>query len=249
MSKSNNILTIFNRELKSYFESPVAYVFLIVFLVLIGAMTFMWPSFPLFERGIADMAPFFVWIPVVYLLLIPAATMGLWAEEQRSGTVELLLTMPITMVDAIIGKFLAAWAFITIALALTFPTVITVSYLGNPDLGVIFCGYIGAFLLAGCYVSVGMLTSAMTKSQVISFVLALTLSFILVMAGTPFITGAFSNWAPAWVVTLISELSFWTHFESIQRGVLEMKDITYYIGVMAFMTYATFIVIDNRKSG
>ncbi len=241
-----NIATIFKRELKSYFEAPVAYVFMVVFLVLIGALTFMWPGFPLFERGVADLASFFAWIPIVYLLLVPASTMGLWAEEQRTGTIELLLTMPITLGDAIIGKFLAAWLFIVIGLALTFPVIITVNYLGDPDMGVIFCGYIGAALLAGCYVAVGLFTSATTKSQVISFVLSLTICFILVMAGTPFITNLFSEWA--WVITVVSTLSFWTHFESIQRGVLDMGDIIYYLSVMTFMIFATYIVIDNRKS-
>lgn len=248
MSTARNISTIFKRELKSYFEAPVAYVFMIVFLVLMGALTFMWPGFPLFERGIADLAPFFLWIPIVYLLLVPASTMGLWAEEQRSGTIELLLTMPITLGEAIIGKFLAAWLFITVGLALTFPVVFTVNYLGNPDNGVIACGYIGAVLLAGCYVAVGMLTSAMTRSQVISFVLSLTICFTMVMAGTPFITSMFSEWAPAWLVSAVSSFSFWTHFESIQRGVLDMGDIVYYFSVMTFMIFASYIVIDNRKS-
>jgi ABC-2 type transport system permease protein len=246
MRSVRNISTIFKRELKSYFEAPVAYVFMVVFLVLIGALTFMWPSLRLFERGVADLASFFTWIPIVYLLLVPASTMGLWAEEQRTGTIELLLTMPITLGEAIIGKFLAAWLFIVIGLALTFPVIITVNYLGDPDMGVILCGYIGAALLAGCYVAVGLFTSATTKSQVISFVLSLTICFILVMAGTPFITSLFSEWPG--VVTAVSALSFWTHFESIQRGVLDMGDIIYYLSVMTFMIFATYIVIDNRKS-
>lgn len=248
MSNARNIMTIFKRELKSYFESPVAYVFLVVFLVLLGALTFMWPGFPLYERGIADLDPFFLWIPIVYLLLVPAATMGLWAEENRTGTIELLFTMPVTMTEAIMGKFLAAWLFITIAVALTFPVALTVCYLGNPDIGVMVCGYIGAVLLAGAYIAVGMFTSAMTSSQVISFVLSLTISFVMVMAGTPFITNLFSKWAPAWVVGAISSFSFWSHFESIQRGVLDMSDIVYYLSVIIFMISATHILLNNRKS-
>ncbi|MBT3296344.1 MAG: ABC transporter permease subunit, partial [Verrucomicrobia bacterium] len=164
MDSIHNIGAIFRRELKAYFESPVAYVFTVVFLLLTGFLTFSVARF--YERGVADLTPFFFWHPWVYLLLVPAATMSLWAEERRSGTVELLLTMPITMFEAIIGKFLAAWLFIAMGVILTFPVVITAAYLGNPDMGVILAAYLGSILLAGAYVSVGMLTSSMSRSQV-----------------------------------------------------------------------------------
>ncbi|MCX7591425.1 MAG: ABC transporter permease subunit [Kiritimatiellae bacterium] len=246
MDSIRNCMAIFRRELGSYFESPVAYVFMIVFLIMIGFLTFSVTR--LFERGIADLQPFFFWHPWVYLLLVPAGTMGLWAEERRTGTVELLLTMPITMTQAIIGKFLAAWVFITIGIALTFPVVLTVVYLGNPDGGVIASGYVGSFLLAGAYVSVGMLTSAMTRSQVIAFVLSLTFCVLLLFAGWDPVTQYFVKWAPNWLVEGVASFSFMPHFESIQRGVIDLQDVAYYVSVMVFMIYATHIVLENRKS-
>jgi len=246
-SNVRNTVTIFRRELKSYFESPVAYVFMVVFLVLIGFLTFSVHQF--YERRVADLEPFFFWHPWVYLLLVPAATMGLWAEERRGGTIELLLTMPVTMTQAIVGKFLAAWLFIVMAIALTIPTmVITTCYLGDPDLGVVFCGYVGSVLLAGAYVAVGMLTSSMTRNQVISFVLALTFCFVLLLAGWEPITGYFSRWAPSWLVNTVASLSFTPHYEAIKRGVVDLKDVVYYVSVIVFMIVGTHLVLDNRKS-
>ncbi len=246
MDNVRTTLAIFKRELKSYFESPVAYVFMVVFLILIGFMTFSIHHF--YERRIADLEPFFFWHPWVYLLLVPAATMGLWAEERRSGTVELLLTMPVTMTQAILGKFLAAWLFITIAVLLTIPTMVTtVYYLGAPDGGVIVCGYLGSILLAGAYVAVGMLTSSITRNQVIGFVLALMVCLLLVLAGWEPVTQYFVRWAPAWLVDGVAALSFMPHYDSLGRGVLDLADVTYYISVMAFMIFATHLVLDNRK--
>ena len=245
MDSVRNTCIVFRRELKSYFEAPVAYVFMIVFLVLLGFLTFSVTRF--YERGVADLQPFFFWHPWVYLLLVPAATMGLWAEERRSGTIELLLTMPITLLQAIVGKFLAAWVFILIGLALTFPIVITASYLGSPDAGVVFCGYVGSALLAGAYVAVGMLTSSFTHSQVIGFVLSLLLCTLLLFAGWEPIIGYFVQWAPNWLVEGIAAFSFMPHFEAIQRGVLDVTDIAYYVSVMVFMILATHLVLENRK--
>ena len=245
MTSVRNCFTVFKRELKSYFESPVAYVFMFFFLVLIGFLTFAVTNF--YERRVADLQPFFFRHPWVYLLLIPAATMGLWAEERRTGTVELLLTMPVTLLQAVMGKFLAAWLFIVIGLAMTLPVVFTASYLGNPDLGVVASGYIGSVLLAGSYVAVGMLTSAMSRSQVISFVLALVFCLLLVIAGWPPVTGLF-KWAPAWLIDGVAAFSFMPHFESIQRGVIDIRDIAYYASVMVFMVIATHVVLENRKS-
>lgn len=241
-----NTTTVFAREFKSYFESPVAYVFLVVFLLLIGFLTFSVGSF--YERNSADLSPFFFWHPWVYLLLVPAACMGLWAEERRTGTVELLLTMPITMTQAIVGKFLAAWAFISLAIILTFPIVFTTCHLGNPDLGVVFCGYLGSILLAGAYVSTGMLTSSMTRSQVIGFVLALVICLLLLLAGWEPITGYFVKWAPLWLVNAVESVSFMPHYASMQRGVIDLRDIGYYVSVMFLMLSATHVVLDNRKS-
>ncbi|MBL7077925.1 MAG: ABC transporter permease subunit [Kiritimatiellae bacterium] len=196
----------------------------------------------------ADLTPFFFWHPWVYLLLVPAATMSLWAEERRSGTVELLLTMPITMSEAIIGKFLAAWLFITIGVVLTFPVVITAAYLGNPDMGVVLSAYLGSILLAGAYVAVGMLTSSMSRSQVIGFVLGLLGCLLLLLAGWEPITGFFVRWAPDWLVRTIASFSFMPHYDSMQRGVIDLQDIAYYVSVIALMIFATHIVLDNRKS-
>jgi len=245
MVNIKNIYVVFKRELKSYFEAPVAYVFLIAFLLLIGFLTFSVAMY--YERNTADLSPFFFWHPWVYLLLVPAATMGLWAEERRSGTIELLLTMPITLTEAVIGKFLAGWAFITIAILLTFPIVITTIYLGSPDAGAILCGYVGSILMAGAYVSVGMFTSSMTRSQVIAFVLSLVFCLLLVMAGWPPVTNFFMKYAPG-LVDIISSISFMAHYESIGRGVLDMGDIVYFISVMIFMGFATHLLLENRKS-
>jgi ABC-2 type transport system permease protein len=174
--------------------------------------------------------------------------MGLWAEERRTGTLELLLTMPITMTEAIIGKFLAAWAFISLAIILTFPIVVTTCHLGNPDLGVVFCGYLGSILLAGSYVATGMLTSSMTRSQVIGFVLALVLCLLMLLAGWEPVTGYFVKWAPAWVVNAVESVSFMPHYSSMQRGVIDLRDIGYYLSVIGLMLCATHVVLDNRKS-
>ena len=246
MQAIRNITTVFKRELKSYFEAPVAYVFMIVFLVLTGFLTFSVTQF--YERGVADLQPFFFWHPWVYLLLVPAATMGLWAEERRAGTIELLLTMPVTMMQTIVGKFLAAWLFIVIGVALTFPLVLTTAYLGQPDLGVVFAGYLGSVLLAGACVSVGVLTSSVTRSQVIGFVLALLICLGFLLAGWEPVTGFFVKWAPNWLVEAVAGFSFMPHFQSLQRGVIDLRDVIYYVSVMVFMILGAHVVIDNRKS-
>ena len=243
----SNTCTILRRELKSYFESPVAYVFMIVFLLLTGFLTFSVNGF--YERRIADLEPFFFWHPWVYLLLVPAATMGLWAEERRTGTIELLLTMPLTMTQAIIGKFLAAWLFIAMCVLLTaIPMIGTVVTLGSPDAGAIICGYLGSVLLAGAYVAVGMLASSLTRNQVISFVLALSACFVLLLAGWGPVTGFFSRWAPAWVVNAVAALSFMPYFDAIKRGVVDLADVAYYASVMAFMLTAAHITLGERKT-
>ena len=245
MAKACNIRTVFRREFRSYFNSPVAYVFLIAFLLLTGFLTFMVTG--LYERRMADLDPFFFWHPWVYLLLVPAATMGLWAEERRSGTLELLLTLPLTLTQIVLGKFLAAWAFIGIALLLTFPVVLTVGYLGRPDYGVIFSGYLGSLLLAGACVGVGGFASALSRSQVIGFVVALGICLLLILAGFPPVTGLFARWAPG-LAEAVASLSFMRHFESLRRGVVDARDITYYFSAMALTLFATHLVVDNRKT-
>lgn len=246
MEGIHNCLAVYRRELKSYFESPVAYVFLVSFLLLTGFLTFAVAHF--YERQTADLEVFFTFHPWVYLLLVPAATMGLWAEERRTGTIELLLTMPVTLLQTIMGKFLAAWLFITIGIVLTFPIVLTTCYLGDPDLGVIFCGYVGSILMAGAYVSVGMFTSALTRSQVIAFVIALLVCLLLLLAGWPPVTSLFSQWAPSWLVEGIAAFSFTQHFESIKRGVIDLRDIAYYASVMVFMIAGSHTVLQNRTA-
>lgn len=241
------VCTIVRRELRSYFGSPVAYVFLIVFLGLTAFLTFGLGHY--YENGQADLRDvFFGLLPWVYLVLVPAAAMRLWAEERRAGTIELLLTLPITMTQAILGKFLAAWVFLTLAIALTCPVVITTYYLGSPDTGVIICGYLGSFLLAGTYLAIGMATSAMTRNQVISFVLSVVFCLFLLLAGYPPVIEMLIRWAPAHLVNGVASLSFMPHFESIQRGVLDLRNVLYFASVMVFMLFNTYVILQNRKS-
>jgi ABC-2 type transport system permease protein len=246
MEWTNNTTVILKRELKSFFDSPIAYVFLVVFLVLLGFLTFSVGRY--YENGQADLRAFFFWHPWVYLILVPAAAMRLWAEERRSGTIELLLTMPVTMPQAILGKFLAAWVFLGIALALTLPVLLTTLYLGSPDLGVALIGYLGSFLLAGTYLSVGMLTSAMTRNQVISFVLSVVICLFLLLAGWPPVTESLVRWAPSWMVNGVAAFSFMPHFASMQRGVVDLRDLVYFASVMVFMLFASSMVLENRKA-
>jgi len=247
MSNLKTINSIFQREFKAYFSSPVAYVFLVAFLVLVGFLTFGVTMF--YERRQANLTPFFFWHPWVYLLLVPAATMGLWAEERRTGTIELLLTLPVTLVETLVGKFLAAWAFIGIALALTFPVVITTAWLGDPDFGAIVCGYLGSFLLSGACVAIGVFASALSRSQVIGFVIALAICLFMLIIGFDPVINAVSGWGvPAGIVNAVASCSLMQHFDSMRRGVIDFYDVGYYIGVMVFMLAAAHVVTDNRKA-
>ena len=247
MCPCKKIKTVFGREFKSYFDSPVAYVFLVAFLVLVGFLTFGVAMF--YERRQADLTPFFFWHPWVYLLLVPAATMGLWAEERRNGTIELLLTLPITLWEALIGKFLAAWAFIGIALALTFPIVCTAAWLGSPDFGAVFCGYLGSFLLAGAATAIGVFASSLSRSQVIGFVIALAVTFLMLIIGFDPVVNAVANWGvPYGIVNAVASCSLLQHFESMRRGVVDFADIGYYAGVIVFMLTAAQVVTDSRKA-
>ncbi|HHX98645.1 MAG TPA: ABC transporter permease [Kiritimatiellia bacterium] len=232
------------REWSSYFQSPVAYIFIIIFLVLAGFFTFSVGGF--YEAGQADLRGFFFWHPWLYLILVPAVAMRLWAEERRMGTIELLFTVAITPTQAIIGKMIAAWGFLTLALALTFPIPLTAAWLGQPDWGVIVAGYVASFLLAGAYLSVGMFTSALTRNQVISFVLAVGLGLFLILAGFQPVTELLSQWAPNWLVRTVAAFSFIPHFEAMQRGVLDLRDVIYFASVIGFMLFLTQLVLQNR---
>ncbi|MFC1816315.1 ABC transporter permease [Thermodesulfobacteriota bacterium] len=241
-----NIKAIFKRELFGYFGSPVAYVFIVIFLLLLGFFTFYISHF--FEMGQADLLGFFAWHPWVFMLLVPALAMRLWAEERRLGTIELMLTFPVTVTEAILGKFLAAWVFIGFALFFSFPIVLSVIYLGDPDIGAILCAYMGSFLMAGAFLSVGIMTSSLTRSQVISFILAVVLCLFFVMAGFSPVTQILSGWAPLWFINLISEMSFLSHFISIQRGVLDLRDLIYFFSVIFFMLFINGTVLQNRRT-
>lgn len=241
-----NINVVFKRELASYFATPVAYVFIVIFLILSGALTFSQGAF--FERGQADLAPFFNFHPWLYLFLVPAISMRLWAEERKSGSIELLLTLPISMIEAVIGKFLAAWLFIAIALSLTFPLWITVNYLGNPDNGVIIAAYLGSLLMAGGFLAIGACVSAATKNQVIAFIISVVICFVFLLSGFPIVLDFFRGWAPQYVVDAISSLSFLTHFSSISKGVIDLRDIIYFASLIGFWLYANAVIIEMKKA-
>ncbi len=242
----HNTLVVFRRELSSYFTTPIAYVFIVIFLLLSGIFTFYLGNF--FSRGQADLQPFFNFHPWLYLFLIPALAMRLWAEERKSGSVELLLTLPISIGDAVLGKFLAAWIFTAIALFFTFPMWITVNYLGNPDNAVIFAGYLGSFLMAGGFLAIGSCMSALTKNQVIAFVITVVVCLAFVLSGFPLVLDFFSGWTPQIIIETISSFSFLTHFNAISKGVIDLRDIIYFVTLMAFWLFLTAILIEMKKA-
>ena len=241
-----NVGIIMRRELASYFATPLAYVFILIFLLLANAFTFYLGGF--FERGQADLQWFFYWHPWLYLFLIPAISMRLWAEERKSGSIELLMTQPVTLWEAVLGKYFAAWIFAALALALTFPMWITVNYLGKPDNGTILAAYIGSLLLAGGYLAIGSCMSALTNNQVIAFILGVVACFVVLLAGFPLVLDAFRSWAPQWFVDAIASLSFLTHFDSIKKGVIDVRDLLYFGMLGAFFLLATAIALDLRKA-
>ena len=242
----SQLSVIFKRELASYFATPLAYVFILIFLVLSGVFTFYLGGF--FESGQANLSAFFNFHPWLYLFLVPAIAMRLWAEERKSGTIELLMTLPITRFDAVTGKFLAAWAFAGLALLLTFPMVITVNYLGEPDNGAIITGYIGSWLLAGAYLAIGSCMSALAKNQVIAFILAVSVCFLFIVSGFPMVLDGFSGWAPQWLVDAVASLSFLTRFDAISKGVIDLRDLLYFLTLIAAWLAATAVVIDLKKA-
>jgi ABC-2 type transport system permease protein len=239
------ILVVAGRELAGYFATPVAYVFIVIFLMLSGALTFTIGGF--FQRGQADLGPFFTFIPWLFLFLVPALAMRLWAEERRLGTIELLLTLPLPQWQAVLGKFLAAWAFCAVALLLTFPLVLTVNYLGRPDNGVIAAGYIGCLLIAGAYLAVGAAMSAMTKNQVIAFVLGVAVCFVFAAAGSPVVTEFLSQRLPV-LAEIARALSVTERFSSMARGVIALRDVVFFASFMGFFLFLNAVVVDHRKA-
>ncbi len=240
------IWTIFKRELASFINSTVAYLFIFIFLVISGVCTFLLGSF--YERGQADLMSFFNFHPWLYLLLVPALSMRTWSEERNSGSIELVMTMPVTTLQVMIGKFVALWFILAICLLLTFPLVTSVNYLGEPDNGIIMAAYLGSWLMAGAFLAVGMCMSAITKSQVIAFILALVTCFVLVSMGSPLITNIFQSWVPSIVLDNIASFSFLTHYENIAKGVLSLNNILYYLASICFWLFAGYRIIEIKKA-
>ena len=241
-----NVGIVMRRELASYFATPLAYVFILIFLILANAFTFYLGGF--YERGQADLDPFFTFHPWLYLFLIPAISMKLWAEERKSGSIELLMTLPITLRDAVLGKFLAAWIFTALALALTFPLWITVNVLGSPDNGAIVAAYLGSLMLAGGFLAIGSCMSALTRNQVVAFILGVVVCFAFLLAGFPLVLDLFRSWAPQAITDAIASLSFLTHFESIVKGVIDVRDLLYFAMLIGFFLVATAVALELRKA-
>lgn len=243
-----NIVAITKRELTGYFASPVAYVFLVIYLLLAGFFTFS-VGMAFFDVGQASLVTFFRWQPWLFLFLVPAVGMRLWSEERRLGTIELLLTMPITSWQAIVGKFAASWLFLGLALLLTFPMVFTVNYLGDPDNGVIFASYIGCGLLAGAYLAVSCMTSALTRNQVVSFILAVVICLFLILAGFPPVTNMIAEWFSPWLVQLVASFSVITHYDNFQKGLVDTRDLVFFLSVMGFALFTTGVILRGHRAG
>jgi ABC-2 type transport system permease protein len=243
----SGVAAVFKREFTSYFATPIAYVFIVIFLMLAGVFTFFYGGF--YEAGQADLSnSFFYWHPWLYLFLVPALSMRLWAEERKSGSIELLMTLPLEAWQAVAGKFLAAWAFTGIALALTFPTWITVNYLGDPDNGVIIAAYLGSLLMAGGFLAIGACISAVTKNQVIAFILSVVACFVLLAPGLGVVQQVLGGVAPQWLVDGIVSLGFQEHFEYISKGVIDLRDLLYFALLIGAALYANTIVLELKKA-
>ena len=238
---------VFKREFAAYFATPLAYVFIVIFLFAMGAFTFYVGRF--YDNGIADLSVFFGYHPWLYLFLVPAISMRLWAEERRTGTMELILTLPVPLWATVTGKYLAAWAFIAIALALTFPIWLTVNYLGNPDNGVIVASYIGSLLMAGAYLAIGACISATTSNQVIAFVVTVVVCFLFTISGAPLVLDFFRDWAPLPLIAAISSFSFLTHFSAISAGVIDLRDLIFFFSLIALFLLANVVIVNLKKSG
>lgn len=241
-----NISAIYRREMRSYFSTPLAYVFIVIFLMLAGIFTFYLGGF--FARAQADLEPFFTWHPWLYMFLAPALGMRLWAEERKTGTFELLMTLPVSMGSAVLGKFLAAWSMMGISLALTFPLWITVNVLGNPDNGVIAAGYLGSLLMSGAYLAVSACVSSTTRNQVIAFVLSVVLCFAFLLLGFPLILDLFRPWLPGTAIGFMATIGFLQHFDSIIRGVVDLRDVLYFFTFISLWLYAGAWAVDHHRN-
>ncbi|MCT7360835.1 MAG: ABC transporter permease [Thalassobium sp.] len=242
----NTLFTICKREFSAYFSTPVAYVFILIFLVMSGVFTFYLGNF--YQRGQADLLPFFNFHPWLYLFFMPAVAMGLWSQERQLGTIELLMTLPVTLWQAVLGKFLAAWFFAGLALLLTIPLWITVNYLGTPDNGVILASYLGSWLMAGAFIAVGSCMSALSRNQIVAFILTVVVCFVLMLSGFPLVLDVFRGWAGEGLLDLIASLSFLTHFEALSRGVVDIRDLLYFVLVIVVWLVATTQVLTVKKS-
>lgn len=242
----SGLLIVAKREWQAYFATPLAYVFLVVFLMLCGFATFELGGF--YQQNQADLSVFFAYHPWLYLFLVPAIAMRIWAEERKNGSIELLLTLPLSLRTTVLAKFLAAWLFIALALVLTFPVWLTVNYLGEPDNGAILAAYLGSWLMAGAFLAVGCCLSAATKSQVIAFVLTVTACFLFVLLGLPQLLASLNSVLPQWWVDAIAQLGLLTHFDAISRGVLDVRDLLFYLLFIACWLFATGIVIEQKKA-
>ncbi len=241
----NHISAIIRREIQSYFATPIAYVFIVIFLVMSGVFAFYFGS--LYERGQADLLPFFNYHPWLYLFLVPAVAMRIWSEERNSGNIELLMTLPVKRITWVLGKFLAAWLFVGLALLLTFPMVISINYLGDPDNGVIVASYLGSFLLAGAFLAIGNCLSAATKNQVIAFILTVVICFLFLLSGLPMVLAFFKLFLPQFMVDVVASTSFLSHYASITKGVLDLGDLSYFAITIAVWLTATVLVVEMKK--
>ncbi|ALS97811.1 ABC transporter permease subunit [Lacimicrobium alkaliphilum] len=241
-----NVITLFRREFSSFFATPVAYVFILIFLMLSGVFSFYIGN--LYERGQADLLPFFNFHPWLYLFLVPAIAMRSWSEERKSGTIELLMTLPVSIFEIMLGKFLAAWAVLGLALLLTFPLWLTVNYLGNPDNGIIIAAYLGSWLMAGAFLAIGICMSALTKSQVVAFILAVVVCFVFVLSGSSIVLDAFTGWLSPLLLDTLASFSFLTHFESMAKGVIALDDVGYFVIVIGIWLYAGLLAVEQKKA-
>ncbi len=242
----NKTYIILDRELKGYFRTPLASIFLLVFLALSSGMTFFLGRF--FERDQADLTAFFSWHPWLFLVLMPAIGMRLWAEERRSGTIELLITLPVTNTQLVVGKFLASWIFTLIALFLTMPIWITVNYLGEPDNHVILISYVGSWLMAGAFLALSSCLSALTKNQVIAFIISSISGFLLIMAGFNLVLSAVRSWSPNWIIETISSMSFLSHFSRIQMGVFDLSTLVFFISMIILCLWINVQLVQVKKA-
>ncbi|MAD09232.1 MAG: ABC transporter permease subunit [Pseudomonadota bacterium] len=241
-----NIWIVTKREFASFFATPVAYVFIAIFLMLSGIFTFFIGN--LYERGQADLIPFFNFHPWLYLFLVPAIAMRSWAEERKSGSIELLMTLPISVAEAVLGKFIAAWLVLGLALALTFPLWLSVDFLGEPDHGIIVAAYIGSWLMAGAFLAISTCMSAFTRNQVVAFILAVVVCFLFVVSGSSIVLDAFQPWAGNLILDTVASFSFLSHFEAMAKGVLALNDVGYFLIIMVVWLYASLIVIEQKKA-